>query len=499
MKKISLQVLILLMLIVLFSCNHNRLKTNEKELAKEIITKEQEIDSVNKEDNYKRLADTLNRHSGGFRFKENRSVDPAHPPLIIDIAGSLNNVKEFKLSDVASQIRYVRMETATDSTFPRVMKFKYYIFLNNIIATNPGGILLYSKDGRFISTIVKNKTTGITVDSEWMRVMGVNTFIGGGTSVWTNGDSLYYVYRNSITGQEYLMKYDLSNVQIGSSKRYDPENPDQIIGQGEIILNMNPSKKKAVWKYKLSPELVSWGFPISYIYQSVGTFFLNKNIYAKELERSDEIAVINNYGDTLNKFTRFEDGTNLRFQNQEKQFLWNGRNDTIFQVKAANCLVPAYVFKLEQYKYFPKEGEMYPDFTGKIVPRGWAENTNFIFLTIDKDGFDSPNSRKSKKVKILHALFTKQNHQLYIIKGDPFDYSPEILENNLDGGIPVWPSSYMIGYNGEMLISLKGKELKDRVKSEQFKVSNAPEAKKRELEKLAQVVSDNEDILMIVK
>jgi ribosomal protein S8 len=57
----------------------------------------------------------------------------------------------------------------------------------------------------------------------------------------------------------------------------------------------------------------------------------------------------------------------------------------------------------------------------------------------------------------------------------------------------------MIGNNGEMLISLKGIELKNRVISEQFKVSKAPEAKKKELEKLAQVVSNNEDILMIVK
>jgi hypothetical protein len=86
-----------------------------------------------------------------------------------------------------------------------------------------------------------------------------------------------------------------------------------------------------------------------------------------------------------------------------------------------------------------------------------------------------------------------------VIKGDPYDYSPEILENNIDGGLSVWPSSYMIGNNGEMLISLKGKELKDRVKSEQFRVSKAPDAKKKELENLAGIVSNNEDILMIVK
>ena len=77
--------------------------------------------------------------------------------------------------------------------------------------------------------------------------------------------------------------------------------------------------------------------------------------------------------------------------------------------------------------------------------------------------------------------------------------SPEILENNIDGGIPVWPSFYMIGKNGEILISLKGKDLKDRIISEQFKRSGAPEARKRELDQLATSVSDFENILMIVK
>jgi hypothetical protein len=57
----------------------------------------------------------------------------------------------------------------------------------------------------------------------------------------------------------------------------------------------------------------------------------------------------------------------------------------------------------------------------------------------------------------------------------------------------------MIGNNGEILISLKGKELKDRIAAEQFKLSAAPEAKKKELERLATAVGEKEDILMIVK
>ena len=116
-----------------------------------------------------------------------------------------------------------------------------------------------------------------------------------------------------------------------------------------------------------------------------------------------------------------------------------------------------------------------------------------------KDDYDCQVTRKKKTVKIYHAIYSKLNHQLSVIESDPYDYTPEILKNNIDGGLAVWPSSYMIGNNGEMLISLKGTELKNRINTEQFKVSKAPEAKKKELERMARAVSNNEDILMIVK
>jgi len=81
MKKLAYPLLILIMLSLLLSCHHNRLKTNEKELAKEIAIQEKEKEDADRAANEKKLADTLNRHKGGFRLRENRSIDPAHPPM----------------------------------------------------------------------------------------------------------------------------------------------------------------------------------------------------------------------------------------------------------------------------------------------------------------------------------------------------------------------------------------------------------------------------------
>ena len=125
--------------------------------------------------------------------------------------------------------------------------------------------------------------------------------------------------------------------------------------------------------------------------------------------------------------------------------------------------------------------------------------SDIIFMTFSIDAYDNQRSRNNKSVKIYHALYSKLTKQLFIIKGNPTDYSPEILENNLDGGVPVWPLSYMIGSNGEILLSIKGKDLIDRINSKEFKASSAPDLKKRELEKLAGLVSESEDILMIIQ
>jgi hypothetical protein len=145
MKNLSILALLFLMVFPLFSCRHNRLKTNEKELATEIILLEKEKEEADKTAREKQLADTLNRPPSGSLFKENRSVDPDNPPVIIDI-GSLNNIKEFKLSDVVSEIQYIRIEQPPDSAFRGDVRFDYYLTDDYIIAVNRLGILKYNKD-----------------------------------------------------------------------------------------------------------------------------------------------------------------------------------------------------------------------------------------------------------------------------------------------------------------------------------------------------------------
>ncbi len=513
MNRYPLFLLIIGLVLLLAACQENRLKSDEEKLSAEILLQEKEkAERVERENS---LADSLKKLPQGFRFKEDRSVDPSRPPVVIDIAGSLNNIRDFALSDVASKITYIRLQKPPDSSFSRAMKFKYYLMDSNIVAVNPSGILLYNQKGKYVSTVVKNESTGIEVEANQITIQGDNTFIGGGTTVWTTGKNLFYKYRNSLTGQSYIMQYDCSQPPLNLSLAFDPEKPGKIRGMGEIAIDFNHGKKPDPPRGNANGM---WSAGSDFIYNRLSTMMLDRNTYAQQLGSPFDLSgkyilgIFNRQGDTLAAFTQFEKldhfsksvmrGTDqgAQYENNGKFYIRNAFNDTVFLVLPPNRLLPVYVLNFGKYKLLKKEG-VDPDFNlnGKIVPETWADTKNYIFLTFSKDSYDCPNTRKSKQLKRFYTIFSKSGKKLFLVKGDPGNYDPDILKNNLDGGLPVWPSSYMVGSNGEILVSLKGKELKEQVRSTSFSASTAPAARKNELLKLALEVSDDEDILMIVE
>jgi hypothetical protein len=309
------------------------------------------------------------------------------------------------------------------------------------------------------------------------------------------------------------MKYDCSATMLAQTIKFDPEDPSKIIGQGEPVADLNRGRSESGPRQFRSGGMWSTSSPNpGFFSQSFDITWIDENHYSKKLEDNDMLGIFNNQGDTLATFKQHEKLVNYtkslqrgtdggsHYEHNGNTYFRNAFNDTIFQVIPPNRLKPVFVLNLGTYKVTRQQG-VDPGFnlTGKIIPWEMAETEKYIFLTFTKDGYDCPNSRKDKTVKIYYALFSKTNHQLAVIKGDPFDYSPEILENNLDGGVPVWPSTDMIGKNGEISVSLKGKDLKERVRSDYFKRSTAPEFKKNKLIQLAASVTDNEDILMLIK
>jgi hypothetical protein len=510
MKIKTILTVLILLLIFDSSCHRNRLKTNEKELISKLKSDEEALKTADSLAREQRIKDKTGRLTGALRLKEDRSTDPSAPPVKIDIAGNLENFIDLKLSDIAADITYIRMEPVPDTTIPSDLKFRYYLMDNYIVATNLYGIHLYAKDGRYVRQIVKNEMTGVEVNPGQLRFWNDYTMKGGVSVTGINGNRLFYNYSNNLTGQKYIMEYDCSSSQLVPDYKFDPEYPDKISGLGNISVDLNhgntvpPQPRKHQGMFGGNPE--------AFYYDPV-VQILDENTYISPSHNDKYmLVVLNNQGDTLSEFTRKETlvnytkslmrGTDLGTQYEENGSLYMrpAFNDTVFRITPPNRMTPVYILNLGAFKVTKQQGAD-PDFklNGKIIPGDWAETLNYIFLTFTKDDYDCANTRKNKTVKIYHAIYSKQTGKLTLIKGDPYNYSSEILENNIDGGVPVWPAFYMIGKNGEILISLKGKDLKERVESEQFKKSGAPESKKNGLRQLSNLVSDSEDILMIVK
>jgi hypothetical protein len=515
MKKYSIYLLLLIILLLSTSCRRNRLKISEKSLANEILIQEQENEGNDRAAREKQLAEGSGNSNGGIRYKEDRSVDNSHPPIVIDISRNLDNVREIRLSDVASEINYIRMERPPDSAFKRDVGFKYHLTNDYIIAINGFGILHFSRKGKYVNTIVKNELTGMEIYPNGIMGMKGSTLIGAENPivnfmVKSSGNKLYYIYCNDITGQEYLMEYDCSETQIGQTIKYDPENPLKVIGQGQIIVDLNNGSVDTMLLQRNQYGI--WSRSPEYVHKGLGMYWIDNNNYTKKLKGNNMMGIFNKYGDTLATFTQHEKLINYaksiqrstdwgsQYEFGKKLFFRNPFNDTIFQIIPPNRLLPVYVLNFGSYKVTRQQGvDPGFDLTGKILLNNWAETTNFIFLTFTKDNYDCIANRRNKKVKIYHALYSKPDNQISILKGDPFNYSPEILENDIDGGIPVWPSFNEIGNNGEIMLSIKGKQLKERIRLAQFINSNASEFRRNELKQLAASVSDNEDILMLIK
>ena len=514
-QKSLIKIIVLLFIMCLsISCKRNKLKTNEKTLIKTIRTEEEqrayELDLRNEKE--KQLADSLAKLPKGFRFSQERGVDPNHQPMVIDIANNLNNVRDFSLSDVASSIEYIRMEEIPDSALPTNMEYKYYLMDKYIVALNLYGIHLFSKKGKFIRTIVKNEMNGITYDEKKDRVRIINSEymkIGGGTSVWARGDNLFYYYQNSITGQRYIMEYDCSNNASLTPKKFDPEYPNNILAEGNVSVDLNYGRtpKPLIRRGNGSVSITHHSY-----YLRFGLFTPDRNMTVHFSNGKYMMHMVDKKGKTLASFKKNEQVTNYtkkvgrgtdsgtKYEKNGDLYYRTSFNDTIFKVIPPNRLLPTYVYNLGDYKLTMLQGKD-PSFNlqGKIIPMDFADTKDYLFFTFTKDSYDCPNTRKKKKLKLYHAIFSKKEKQTFIVKGDPTDYDAPILKNNIDGGVHVWPDSYMIGCKGEMMIALNGDQLIKHVQSDAFLKSNVTPEKREGLKKLAESVKREEQILMIVK
>lgn len=515
MKATTVTILLLFVLFAItVSCGRNRLKTDEKKLANQILTEEEQLEQqeAKRAEREKQLADSIAKLPKGFRLIGDKSIDPHIQPEIIDIAGNLDKIKPFKLSDIVCNIEYVRLQPSTDSTFIGKVKYGYpmkkpdqvnfkeelplTIIKNNnfIVAYNYLGILLYNTNGQLLRTICKNEFSGMSLYKGGVVSYSNHSFKGANNKPTLIGNKLYYNYEDSNTGTSMMMEVDCKNLPIPLPQAN--ENKASINGIGTKVGNTGKNSYSAT---PLGNSFFSkTGHPNQHK-EMITIFSFNGDTLCSFLGNQK----IENYTKTVSRNTDW--GSTFTFKGDH--YFREGLSDTIFRIVPPNRLIPTFIIDLGEFKIDRIQQAIDPSFdlSNKFLLKSIDFWGNYIFITYTK-GYNSPNARKEKLVKFFYAIYDRVKKELWHVQSDPHEWNYS-LENDLDGGFPVWPGRFSYKYytsssissSGEILMSIKGNDLKEYIKTPEFEKSPAPADRKAKLKELAAQVDGFETIVIIMK
>lgn len=407
----------------------------------------------------------------GARYTEIRSVDPANPPEIIDIAGNLNNKKEFKLSDIASSVRYVQLQQPTDAKITSILEVvsdDEHLFIKTW-----QGIFCYSTDGLYLYTLTLDNIKEDPSDAPNSVVSIVDHPVSGvlGNIDLLNGKLIYRTFTWPMDGDREVSLNIVEVKELDAQMRFNFQT-------GEFEKQVQPIYQRRLVHSKEGGE-------VRYIMMNDQSFFSNK------------LTTVTISGDTLCKFNKYQQPTiprpNVGFSLHTYRIngqvrLQHSYNDTIFQVIPPNRFIPVYVMNWGSYKPDINQYAAGSDLEGKLVlkedyvkPSGWIETPRYIFIHYT-EGRYSYNGMDQGKVKFYWAIYDKAKKTLTHhhtsstpptaeIKSGSSSYkvtfSP-MLENDIEPfGMPFWPMGVI--HTGEMYMTFTKEQVKRFISTGRFK------------------------------
>jgi len=379
------------------------------------------------------LPDTNYVPQAGIKYTENRAIDPSAPPVIINIADNINNKKAFKLSDIASSIRYVILQPPPETKLSivpstRTTAIGYSITSDDehIFINTREGLFCYSTDGRYLYTVVRNqeidgRTYGTTV-------FGNIDLLNGKLIVRINSPGANGVQLSFFDVKEMYAHFFLNN-QSAEIRNY----------------GIKPQYKRELNRFGYRPFQ-------RYLFLDDQTIFVNN------------LTITSLYGDTLCKFNDYYKPTVIGPQNSGTDiFRFNGQimlrrelNDTIFKVIPPNRLLPSYIMNWGKYKPDINIHASGAPLIGKFVFNKWIETPRFIFIYYSEE-LDLSISRQDREKYRNHlAIYNKNSKTLtHHATSDIFD----LIENDIEPiGMPFLPEG--INHKGEMYMIFTKESIK---------------------------------------
>ena len=424
----------------------------------------------------------------GIKYTESRTIDPANPPIVIDIANRKLNIKKFNVSDYYTNTRYVKLKHPKPAT-----------------------------EGNFLfdaSIITRIGDRGMTSES------GFNSLFKFTDEYIIAGDSYYGIYCYDTEGNFlYTIEANDFPKKYNASENSVSVNMSEVKGfSGELFINKNlclykildDNKKRMLCIYDLSlkEQISTKPFELSLNFVDVNSMSTIAGYFYHPLDTTRNFLFTYDIkGDTLCRFPSYNPIAERKGRNffslpltdiyyyNEQLTIRQSIHDTIFRVVSPNRIVPAYVLNFGTYKVDVRTvlTEEQPE---KMRTASWKETDRFI-LFVYTQGRNAPINRRNGIVKFFYSYFDKKSRQLYHLNEGTTATENEILiENPIPNALPFLLSQVNID-NNLLFVCFSKKRLEEIIKNKGF--SSLPTEQQNRLKTTQKELDDNEVLIMFLE
>jgi len=437
----------------------------------------------------------------GTKFTEIRSIDPDSPPVTLKVSIPQGVKEPLKLSLFGSTVEYVTLRFPDENDFFLSGTGVSLYFNRGGISGPPNtqvnrlgdhyvtsdalGIRLFDPSGRFVQNLLLSEFEGqqrnlqkIDIDFDGYKKASMLDFSGTRcflTFVDYEGSENFYWKLN---GLQHLDRAGKGKIWVGE---FDLTKLPLLTPQSELPV--------------LTPgvEMV----PVRDL--PVGRFIDDDTRFSFWSVLNPVAITFNNMGDTLCKFTNYETSGGAFFsdksffyRSESELFFRNKLCDTIFRVHSANRIIPAYCFDFGAQRLTLSEATAGKT-QGKLIPDVLLDFKNSMLL-IFTEGRDCADCRTRGEVAFYCLLFDKKTGRPTAI--DLKSQYPEniLIENDLDGGLPIPLNTLHIEGN-DIIVTYTKVQIEEILKNNANAIPAETVAK---LKTLADTLKQNEMLIMRV-
>lgn len=371
-------------------------------------------------------------------------------PITIDVAGSLDNKKTVKLSEIAESIEYIPLETNSKSLFGNIMCFSVtenYIFVRGY----GGSILQFTRKGKFVKKIGRvGKGPGEFCQYARFDVDKQNKLI-----------TVYNYHKNKFHYYNFEGKhlYDI-NSHRGDFENFSVINKIPVLSYGIHY---------GIQDYRLLT------------FNKDGSFIDKKVNHEKFKKREMTYSISSGFDTYMHKY-----GNSVLYKGQYE--------DTVLQISSSGKFTPRYIIDHGKYK-LPLEKRV--EYIGN--PKEFFSAAKGYFKTkileTDKYLFISKLDYKNRS-KSDCGICKKSDYRQYFLENDKGE--PSELINNIDEGPDFYP--YFIVNKNCVGTYIRAHHLLEYIK-ERKEVTPAtnPEAKKKFDTLIKNLKEGDNPVFIIVK